>query len=75
MEENKKTSDQKIVNKGINPVLNDIISVLFLPAGLFLMLINPSMPRAYKIVIATLIVIGGLWIIYSIFNVCLSSTA
>jgi len=72
MENDKKEQRDKSLktpNQRINPVLNDIISVLFLPAGLFLMLINPSMPKAYKIAIAILILIGALWIIYSMFFV------
>jgi len=69
MEKHKEESSNqsfKNPNKGINPVLNDIISILFLPAGLFLMLINSSMPKAYKTVIVTSIIIGAIWVIYSI---------
>jgi len=70
MEEYKKEQIDKLYktsNKGINPILNDIISILFLPAGLLLMLLDSSIPKAYKTVIITLIVLVSLWVFYTLF--------
>ncbi|HLT41854.1 MAG TPA: hypothetical protein VKZ95_04040 [Sphingobacteriaceae bacterium] len=50
----------------VNPVLSDIISVLFMPAGLFIMLIDSSLPKAYKVSIIVLLSFAALWILYSL---------
>jgi len=46
----------------VNPVLSDVISVLFIPAGL---LIDSSLPKAYKVSIMVFLSLGALWILYS----------